>query len=684
MKGIDDAANAGIPIRQFEGADADAKIEEICAQAGVTEEQIGEKNIAGPYRWEGGKTLFRKKNGEEQNDVTLANFAANIVCEEVIDDGAEERLRFIIEGKHSSGQKLRTIDIPAETFAGMSWVPQHWGATAIVSPGFSNKDHLRAAIQHLSGSPQKKRVYSHMGWRIINGDWTYLHAAGGISKRGFLSDLEVRLSDDRLTLYSLPAPPLGNHLIEAIHASLSLCKLGPLRISIPLLAATYLAPLASILEVDFSIFLTGPTGAFKTEATVIVQAHYGEKFTRLSLPGNWSSTENSLERQAFLTKDSILVVDDYSASGTSSQISALQQRAERLLRAQGNRAGRGRLRPDGTSRPSFFPRGIIVSSGEDIPPGHSLRARNAILTLSRDEIHSEVLSELQKHAADGMLSRSMAGFLYWLAIRYEELRKNSKEGLAKAGLSELAAGSHRRTTHTLNHQTFALNTFLQFAEESKAISPAQRSRLRGEWTEALLKVANEQGVHLLSEEPVGRFLSLLESALTSGKAHIAGSESGREPQSPEKWGWRKSKDSQTEPWIPMGDRIGWLTQGGELLLQPEASYGLAQRLARDQGAHCLPTKNTLIKRIVERGLATQCSDKNLVKRTAEGQRRLVLLIPDGSILYDHEKLGTVGAGGSGNKTDPAIGGPGVPAGPGIRGDNGSDAILAGSLYEGAV
>ena len=53
--------------------------------------------------------------------------------------------------------------------------------------------------------------------------------------------------------------------------------------------------------------------------------------------------------------------------------SDFHREADRLVRAQGNRSGRQRMRQDSTLRPAKPPRGLLLSTGEDVPRGHSLR-----------------------------------------------------------------------------------------------------------------------------------------------------------------------------------------------------------------------------------------------------------------------------------------------------------------------
>src|SRR5439155_983782 len=72
--------------------------------------------------------------------------------------------------------------------------------------------------------------------------------------------------------------------------------------------------------------------------------------------------------------------------------------ADRLLRAQGNRSGRLRMRPDGSLRACKPPRGLILSTGEDLPRGQSLRSRVLVFELGRSDVEWSRLTDCQAHA----------------------------------------------------------------------------------------------------------------------------------------------------------------------------------------------------------------------------------------------------------------------------------------------
>ena len=66
---------------------------------------------------------------------------------------------------------------------------------------------------------------------------------------------------------------------------------------------------------------------------------------------------------------------------------------------QGNNAGRQRMRADTTLRPPKPPRCLILSSGEEVPRGQSLRARTVITELV----------PFQREENGGMLFLAVAG-----------------------------------------------------------------------------------------------------------------------------------------------------------------------------------------------------------------------------------------------------------------------------------
>lgn len=553
-----------------------------------------------PYQYQANLsgTMRKKMSRDGCVWVEVSNFTARIVDEEVRDDGAERRVVFRIAGQ-LKGEDLPVIKVGAERFAALTWVTECWGGRAVVYAGQGNKDHMRAAIQLLSGDVPRRTVYEHLGWRKIDGKWVYLHAGGAIGDAGAVDGISVEM-DEALRHFVLPEPPRGEALSEAVRASLSLLDVAPERLIVPLLAAIYRAPLAELLPADFSIFYVGPTGAKKTSLTALAQAHYGRAFADRHLPCGWEATGNALERLAFLAKDALLVIDDFCPKGTTADVQRLNREADRVLRAQANCTGRRRMNADGSLRPTYTPRGVLISSGEDVPMGQSLRARLLILEVGHEDVDLTALSRSQEHAAKGLLASSMAAYVSWLAGRLDALGKELPQ--RKRALRDKArqyGWPHDRTPDMLANLALGWEELLRFAQETGALTAEEREFYWRNGWEVMAEAAREQADHQASEEPTARFLALLNAAIASGRAHVAHASTGAAPENAEKWGWRR-RNTQDE-WQAQGERVGWL-DGEQLLLEPEAAFAAVQRLAREQGT-CLPiTQRTLWARMREKGL----------------------------------------------------------------------------------
>jgi hypothetical protein len=376
------------------------------------------------------------QQGEQLRRVQLTNYRASIKATILLDDGADVRREFEVEaellGRHF------TFTVPASEFASMDWPIAQMGPTAIIFP--SQREYARTAIQSFSMTADERRIYTHTGWRRVGDKWVYLHVGGAVGEVGAMPGIEVRLAGalGRFEL-RLPSP---DEVIRAFKASLHLARLGPASICFPLLAATCRAVFG---DADFALHLAGETGAFKSELAALYQRHFGAAMDRLHLPGAWSSTANALETVAFQAKDILLVVDDFAPQGSAADVQRYHAAADRLFRAAGNGAGRARLDSAARLREPKPPRSLILSTGEDIPKGHSVRARLLVLELAKGAIVSGALTACQFHAESGLYTKAMGAFIQWLAARYEEMRATFASRVSELRRAAVCSVAHART-----------------------------------------------------------------------------------------------------------------------------------------------------------------------------------------------------------------------------------------------
>ena len=66
---------------------------------------------------------------------------------------------------------------------------------------------------------------------------------------------------------------------------------------------------------------------------------------------------------------------------------------------------------DSSQRPERAPRGLILSTGEDVPNGQSLRARLVITEFPKEQMNWPKLTDAQADAAKGLYAEAMAACL---------------------------------------------------------------------------------------------------------------------------------------------------------------------------------------------------------------------------------------------------------------------------------
>lgn len=545
----------------------------------------------------------------------LTTFQAEIVANIRMDDGAEQKREFELACELNGRQFKFTI--PVSQFQAMDWPAEHMGSQAIIGP--SQREHARTAIQVLSEKPEERVEYTHTGWRFTEGQWMFLHAGGAVGADGALAAVNVRLAG-ALSRFELQLPASPDNKVGAVQSTLKLLDLCPSATSFPVFAAVCRAVFG---ESDFALHLAGPTGAFKSELAALAQQFFGATMVRTNLPGSWSSTPNSIEMLAFHAKDSLVVVDDFAPNGNTGEVARYHGVADRVFRAAGNGSARGRLTSTAQLREPKPPRALILSTGEDVPNGQSIRARLLILEVAKGDIDETRLTECQAAALSGQYVQALGAFIQSLANGFVEKRAAFRQRSTELRQMAQCRSGHARTPDIIANLQAAFESFLVFCQGCGAIDEAEHRRLKHAGWGALQASAAKQGEHQVAAEPAQRFISLLLSCLFSGQAHLA-PRTGHLPEgSPADCGWRHNGQGD---WMPMGTCIGW-TDGDDIFIEPSAAYQVVQTASRESGQAFPISAVTLRKRLREKGflVSTEGSRGMLtVRRMIQGSKKEVL------------------------------------------------------------
>lgn len=393
-----------------------------------------------------------------------------------------------------------------------------WKLDAIISAGPSNKDRMREVTQIISKEDVvNKNIYAHTGFTKIDKKLVYLYHGGFIGNIN--EKIEVDLSDDKLQQYCFTDKEFD--IQDALETSFSILDLADIKITIPLLATTYLAPLTSILKeeginADYILWIEGKTGTRKSSVAAMILSHFGD-FSRNSFPSSFRDTLNSIEKKAFISKDTINIIDDFNPENLGKRKLDI---AEKLFGMYGDRAGRDRMSQDGqTLKSPYIARGLCMVTGESFPDvAQSRLARAIIVDIKKDSIDLSKLSNLQDNKEQ--LAFSMKKYIEWIIENEADIRKYSRRKMKELQQATQNNDIHGRTNEAVNVMTIGFIIFLNFLQEYSIINIEQKKELEDICYKTLLSVAEKQAQEIDDSNPVNMFVSALEQLYTTNRIYL--------------------------------------------------------------------------------------------------------------------------------------------------------------------
>jgi len=540
--------------------------------------------------------------------IKLANFCAQITEETTEDNGLDISHTYTITGAVQN-KRLPPIAVPSVQFPTLNWIHK-WGAEAIIEPGQNAKDFVRHAIQVMSTETKKSDCFTHTGWREINGEMAYLTSIGAIGAK----NVQVKLSHD-LQRYCLPLIP--EQETEAIQASLSFLDLGKREITLPLVCVLYLSVLTTLLDPmpNFSAYIYGGTGVFKTALSVVLLQHFGDSWNASLLP-NFGDTANSLEKRAFLLKDALLVLDDYHPDSRKSDSQLKESIAQRLIRSYSNRTGRGRLNADTTDKGRYEPRGMLLITGEELVMLQSTLARLVVIKLSEGDISQTQLSALQAKAH--LLPHAMSSFVSWVQHNIQEIRTTFKSKFSELRAKACAGNMHKRLPEQSAFLQFALDSVLSWTVDKGIVASAEATKLSNEGWNIFMKLCGEQSQRIESEDPVEKFFDILNTLIAQEKVKIKNVYSSVAGVADN----------------PNGELIGYENNEFFYFL-PQALWHTVQKYCSEEGVHFPFRKDTFYRMLKEKKFLVTTDNQTATVEYLEGKARRVLKM-ERKFLFESE------------------------------------------------
>ena len=562
----------------------------------------------------------------------VCNFVPRIVSEKTVDDGAVTEKTLVLSGIHADGSTLPMVEVNGTDLSNFNWLLDKWGAKCIIEVGQRCKDQLRYYIQTTSEYAEQLTEYHVTGWKKIDGEWHFLlpHEApfgkgtpvGGMSegqggsrfRRGgcqlkLTEGLQESSGDTCPATNQIDYPNVTlkgklryycgerNWSKTDLHTAKLLYTMPPARKEIihPLLAFAFLTPLNEFLRQagcmpKFTLFLTGRTGTRKSTIAALILSFFGA-FTSTDLPMSFQDTANSITANAFTLKDVLTCIDDFYPSDNA-EMKKLNTTAQKIMRAYGDRTGRGRMRADCTLMENRPPQGNAIITGELRPDvGESGIARYFPLELKDGDVNLAYLTEYQGEAAQGVYRRTMYAYTEWLKRRF--ICDDDHEGKFVKRLRELydfyrsdflshGVKCHGRLPEIVACLMIGMRFFLYFLKENGVIFQDEKDEEINNFSDLLLRVAAQQAVDIEYDKPANIFVRKLYALMESGDVVLK----------------RKGSHGDYTPSFFSG-----IVNSDYLMIHLDSVFPLIKKLGSDSGEAFPYTKNSIMKALVEEGIA---------------------------------------------------------------------------------
>ena len=289
--------------------------------------------------------------------------------------------------------------------------------------------------------------------------------------------------------------------------------------------------------------------------------------------------------------------------------------AQAIMRAYGDRTGKGRLRADSTPMESRPPQGNAIVTAEFAPDiGESGTARYFALELKEKDVDLQNLTAYQEEAARGTLQRCMFAYTEWIRETFLSSEESVQEFhkylhtrflFYRDSFRSNGIRCHGRVPEAVAHLQMGMDFFLLFLKEKQVMDEESNAEIQQRFKEILYRIASRQAESIDEDKPTHIFIRKLYALLESNQAYV---------------------DDKNNPGeLGFGTCLGY--QDAEFLyLYNEVAHKLVRKFCEDQGESFSCSPRGLLKSLAEEGLIQPGAQQNTRPlRVGSKQKRVIFL-----------------------------------------------------------
>jgi hypothetical protein len=437
-------------------------------------------------------------NKKENNELLIANFKIRIVAHIKVclkDGSVIQRVR--VSGTNIDGKKLPSAVVDAEIFWSFTWLHKAWGIKQEIISGKQERKFFKESVNYYGKKAVDETIVAYPGYYKLGNELIFLAHNTAIS----INDTKGKVSCElpsHFTNYSLPKPTLDEaKAIKCLKATLLLLKISKENqaLGIVLIATLFRAVLSHAKRPDFSLFMVGRTGSFKSSIAGLILAFYGKNFNLDNLTASWGSTENANEHLLNALNHVVFVIDDFKYKNQN-MIKKVNDEADGIFRNVANGTSRMRQPDLASGKEVSVPRVMLLATGEVVPinADTSMEARIVFMDLYPDQSNEARLNKLYKLGRQGVLAQAMSNFIYYYINNAEELKQKFSSDISKytREVEQKSKVTHRRVHTNVAQLVSSYKAFLRYALSTKCIDADYARKLSSIGKKELIDLANRQ------------------------------------------------------------------------------------------------------------------------------------------------------------------------------------------------
>lgn len=291
----------------------------------------------------------------------------------------------------------------------------------------------------------------------------------------------------------------------------------PARILMPILSQILAAPLCSVgFDNRSLVHVYGPSNTYKTALTTSLMSIYGFASPASLGVDSWAtSTEKALLSKLYAYRDLPVLIDDFKA-GTISE-----ERVIAMVQGYGDARGRATLTRDRRFQEANPPRGLMISTGEDVWQNQrSALSRTVIVHIEQGAITLASMQTLAEAAKTGKLGALGLSWIRWLTAqgRAKLARYLEEETEARRPkIQELVGESTPRVVSNITGLFVVSRLFSEFVREVIPEFAEELRKIMAEGWSWQFSASRQQINSADAIAPLQQVINALSESLSAGE-----------------------------------------------------------------------------------------------------------------------------------------------------------------------